>query len=431
MSKITYPIDSISEGGIIWGYDQSDPQKANALAISTRGELISNDANIRKSMSPFEEIRTSQRTPQLELNSKFGLSKLRDIDNSESGGSVSDSGGEHVLSSGTNSLGVASVSTADIGRYMPGYASEIGIGMRMPNPPTGTQTIEWGGKSENKNECIQFGYDATGMYVKIVRNGSVSHKTYQSDWNIDKLDGSGPSGYTWDGSHGHIYQITYTWYGYGVITWSIVAPVDGVQRVIDIHSHSSFDNGTSVQDPNLGVDVEIKNNGTASDMTAFVGGRQYSIIGRYKPRYRFVSEYVIKVSTNTTNFVPLISFQRDPSKTAKATSIRLDSVSTSGIGDDHVIELISGASLTGPSWQTPTDHDLSEIITLSDTSATALTGGVVLHQDLIFAGTKKQQTVAERDFNFNLPAEGLITLAAKGLAGNGTITALLRIREEW
>lgn len=43
----------------------------------------------------------------------------------------------------------------------------------------------------------------------------------QSSWNIDKMDGTGPSGYTLDLSKMQMFYIDYSWYGAGFIRWGL------------------------------------------------------------------------------------------------------------------------------------------------------------------------------------------------------------------
>ena len=45
----------------------------------------------------------------------------------------------------------------------------------------------------------------------------------QSQWNLDKMDGTGPSGYTLDLSKMQMFYIDYSWYGAGFIRWGLRA----------------------------------------------------------------------------------------------------------------------------------------------------------------------------------------------------------------
>ena len=63
---------------------------------------------------------------------------------------------------------------------------------------------------------------ATGTFsTKQVGVTQTENWTYQSDFNIDKLDGTGRSGMTLASEHLNVYQINFRWLGVGVIRYAI------------------------------------------------------------------------------------------------------------------------------------------------------------------------------------------------------------------
>jgi hypothetical protein len=60
---------------------------------------------------------------------------------------------------------------------------------------------------------------ASANYVIISK--TIDLKIPQSAWNIDKMDGTGPSGITLDLSKMQMFYIDYTWYGAGFIRWGL------------------------------------------------------------------------------------------------------------------------------------------------------------------------------------------------------------------
>ena len=201
----------------------------------------------------------------------------------------------------------ATLDSSERGRYEAGFAGEAGIGIRLPVAPTGTQVVRWG-LFDDQNGAF-FGQNvANGIFVAIRRAG-LDTIIPQTSWNVDKLNGSGPSGATLTLSKGNIFQIVFTWYGYGVIEFRVVIPdpTTLAQEVITVNRFSPTGQ-TSFADPNLPLRAQISNNGTASAISLFVGGRQYSIIGNYNPTFRITSER--RQVTATGTLTPIISFQR-------------------------------------------------------------------------------------------------------------------------
>jgi hypothetical protein len=67
---------------------------------------------------------------------------------------------------------------------------------------------------------------ATADYVIISK--TVDTKYPQSSWNIDKCDGTGPSGYNIDLTKMQMFYIDYSWYGAGFIRWGFRGPTGDV-----------------------------------------------------------------------------------------------------------------------------------------------------------------------------------------------------------
>lgn len=62
----------------------------------------------------------------------------------------------------------------------------------------------------------------TSQYV--LASKTVDTRVSQSAWNIDKCDGTGPSGYNIDLSKMQMFYIDYSWYGAGAIRWGLRGP---------------------------------------------------------------------------------------------------------------------------------------------------------------------------------------------------------------
>ena len=81
---------------------------------------------------------------------------------------------------------------------------------------------------------------ATTANVTITR--TVDLRVPQSQWNIDKMDGTGPSGYKLDITRMQMVYIDYSWYGAGFIRWGLRAS-DGTVRFC----HKILNNNTNTE----------------------------------------------------------------------------------------------------------------------------------------------------------------------------------------
>jgi hypothetical protein len=394
-----------------------------------RGSLLTTNSN----ESLFGESLVAARTPIIELNSSYGLSRLRDAVTETGSGTVSDTAstqtGEFLLSSGTTTGSRARLESAEIGRYIPGYSAELGVGIRFEALPEGDQEIRWGGEGSDGQNGYYFGYDSGGVFVARCRDGTVLSKTYQQDWNIDKLDGTGRSGHSLDLTRGYIYQVDFSWYGYGAVRFGVLITLNGRQSFIVCHIMQDFDSGTSVVSPNLRVCINVGNNTTATDTQVYVGGRQYSIVGNYIPKYRFTADFRGDTNTSTT-VVPLVSFRRKTGFGDR--SIKLEGYDTLVASEPVYLEIRIGGTLTGETWETPTDYSADETALEADTSATAITGGDVVWGQLAAAGQNKNSAqLAAAQVDFDIPNGDIVTLCARTVTGTGSIISALRMREEW
>jgi hypothetical protein len=57
----------------------------------------------------------------------------------------------------------------------------------------------------------------------VICSRTVEERYPQSEWNLDKFDGTGPSGYSVDLSKMQMFYIDYSWYGAGAIRWGMRA----------------------------------------------------------------------------------------------------------------------------------------------------------------------------------------------------------------
>ena len=81
---------------------------------------------------------------------------------------------------------------------------------------------------------------ATADYVIISK--TQDFKIPQSSWNIDKCDGTGPSGYNIDLAKMQMFYIDYSWYGAGFIRWGFRGPTGDV-----IYCHKLINNNVNTE----------------------------------------------------------------------------------------------------------------------------------------------------------------------------------------
>ena len=118
------------------------------------------------------------------------------------------------------------------------------------------------GYFDGENGLFAQSKDGAAQFVKRSNytGTPVDTEVAQSDWNIDKFDGTGPSGITLDPTKSQILVMDFEWLGVGRVRMGWV--VDGLIIYAHEFLHSNREAGVYMSTPNLPVRYEIENDGT-------------------------------------------------------------------------------------------------------------------------------------------------------------------------
>jgi len=116
---------------------------------------------------------------------------------------------------------------------------------------------------------------ATADYV--IASQTVDTKYPQSSWNIDKCDGTGPSGYNIDLTKMQMFYMDYSWYGAGFIRWGFRGP-DG--NVFYVHKvvNNNVNTEAYMRSGNLPARYESESRPPTTKITTTLGATD-TIIG--------------------------------------------------------------------------------------------------------------------------------------------------------
>lgn len=385
--------------------------------------------------SQFNELRVAEKNTIVELKSVYGLSELRDT----TVGTVTNNSVEYVITTGALGTDVSYLQSIERGRYLAGFAAEAGIGVRTNSVPTGDQVMRWG-LFDDQNGAY-FGVDSTGIFVAIRRQNQTPPPAfnetivYQNNWNIDSLDGTGPSGITLNLADGNIFQIVFTWYGFGVIEFRVVVqnPETLAQEVITVHRFKPLTE-TSFTDPNLPLRGEADNGGTGGNpLELFVSGRQYSIIGNVNPEFRITaaSRSTTPPSSGTQ---ALISFRRKPifpagSNRANSVSVKLQSLDLAPAAP-LFYEVILGGTVAGAYGAVPGIPANETALEVNLTPGIPV-GGISVFKGVAAGGGGNRVLASSELLDLELAGTDPITLVVETISGSNQILSTLSLKEEW
>lgn len=175
---------------------------------------------------------------------------------------------------------------------------------------------------------------AVGTFAQIVVGANANDVwVSQTSWNMDKMDGNGPSGINLDQTKGNVYEIKYQWLGFGPITFSIVNPATG--SITPVHRIEFGNSSTtpSVCNPTFPLFMSCLNKGNTSNvimktssMAAFIEGRE----GQLGPV--FATDKVGAIATGT-NERPLLTIRNKQVYQSTINQVRIAPVFISVLSD--------------------------------------------------------------------------------------------------
>jgi hypothetical protein len=395
-------------------------------SISIIDTVASQEVSLNNvSFSAFDELKVAEKSTIFDLKSFYGKSTYRDIYETTGSASISNviNGGQYEMYvSGANDSAI--MTSVERGKYIAGLTAQAGIGVRIPQILVGNQFARFGIYDDSNG--YYFIFSNSNLNIGR-RKAGIDYVTSNNQFNVDKLDGKGPSELTYNPTSGYIYHVDFAWYGYGVIEYSISAQSKyGRQKTFIVH-RISVSNETSISSPNLPIRAELRNNGTSGSNTLFVSGRQYSIIGKFTPTFRPCAAYINNVTINSSTFVPVLNIRRKTGFNGVPIRIKTADVVVS---TPQLVAIRSGGTLTGAVWGAVPNQDSNETAIEFDSTATAITGGQIVWVGLLDPNRNTFRGIDSIE-EFGLQENRPVSVCIQNLGQSGTVSIAIRWVEEW
>lgn len=322
---------------------------------------------------------------------------------------VSIAGGSNIYQT-AHELSRADYSDVDGGWTAESHGATVMFRRIQPGPSNGTYTLS-GGTIAYTAAQIQAGINPTETFIS------------QSAWNIDPLDGSGPSRFTLDRTKGNVYSVGYQYLGFGDPTFSVEDPETGTftycHRIQTANSRTS----TVLKNPHMFAGWQADNVGSSTSVTvkgASAGTFTEGLVNRNIGAS--FSYAVTKASLSDGVAVPAVTIRADQVYNSMACYGEIDVFNIS-IGTDTgsaasirllQVSVYKNATLTGPvNFQY---IDSSSSLCSYDTSATGFSGGQLVKAFLVAANSSV--TLSLQAENFYLSNGEKMTIVVKPLTGN-------------
>jgi len=311
--------------------------------------------------------------------------------------------------------------------------------------PASSTTVVFVRKSAGTTAGTQsFGAGTTGAAatIAVTKVGVASTDTFisQSDWNGDKLDGTGASGASADWTKGNVFQIGIQYLGFGTLTFKVeTASSNNNPTWVTVHTvripntltHTSFTN------PSFPFTMAAYSAGSTTDLSVKVGSFAGFIEGAKMLQGNRFSYFNQLTTVGATNLQALMTVMNTRYYSGKANQTVINLISVSGAikhTSPVIYYLIKGGTLAGnPSFTALSTNSAS----VYDTAATTVT--YTTGDQLLWTGHLGDTGEIDHHFgNGSYNAEELtlqpgewITLAAKATTGTPSyVTGSINTRED-
>lgn len=293
-------------------------------------------------------------------------------------------------------------------KYQSGYTQFVSISVINSDLGHVNQVRQWGYFDDNDGLFFQVSGTALSIVERTSATGSVAETTYaQAAWNVDPMNGTGPSGLTLDVSKGNIYEIELQWFGVGATRYF----VNGV--LVHKVQHANALATVYMRTANLPVQLRVTNTGASASGSLTLVCARVAAQGQTQEPHEWAygvanpTEKVLSVSE-----APILSIRPKALYNTIVNRAWLIPHHMTVSTEDYKIsyKLIYGATLTGASWTSVDARSAAEY----DVSATAYTGGELLLRSFI-PGPGSENMNLDHFFRIN----GRM-LRRAGFAGAGT-----------
>ena len=340
------------------------------------------------------------------------------------GGSIT-----HLPNESTVRMDVTTASGSEVVRqtykvfpYQPGKSLLVLATFVMNTAKTGLRqrvgyfNVQNGVYLQQNNTTVSF-------VLRSYTGGSVdeSRAVTQANWNGDKLDGTGKSGYTLDLTKSQIMFVDIEWLGVGSVRCGFI--IDGKFIISHTFHNANTYNTVYMTTATLPVRYEITNtSATASASSLKQICSSVLSEGGYE---QVAADSIIRRTTArssiSTTVLPVLSL-RIASDALGSVILPNRVAVVPASSDTFEVALIKNATLTGASYNTTdflhVDYDIT---------ASALTGGTIVQTDFVVSTNQSSGNLnAPTGYNFDLQlgvsiagVSDVYTLAVRTMSGSG------------
>lgn len=282
-----------------------------------------------------------------------------------------------------------------------------------------------------------FYLEQSGTTVSLVKRSFISGAVVethvpQSEWNIDQLNGDGPSDIVLDLTKVQILWSEYEWLGAGSVRMGFA--IDGYFIPVHIFNHANHMNSVYMTTASLPVRYEIENIGPTSSASSF---KQICVSVVSNGGYTHDESVIYTAwrdvaATVGTNRFPLIAIRMKAGRTDSVIIPTSVDVAASNAGEGGWALVKNPTSVTGGTWVT---DPYNENIEYNVTATSMSQDGEPLRRQFFYATNQQASTQETANLgtwdlqlgrtNSDTPVSDVIVLSFRTMTGTMSLRALL------
>lgn len=316
--------------------------------------------------------------------------------------------------------------------YQPGKGQLISLTGVLGTPAAGiTRRL---GMFDGANGVF---FESSPTSVNVVVRSSTSGASVdtvvpQALWNVDKMDGTGPSGITLDFAKSQIFSVDFQWLGEGFVRFGFFVGLSFY--VCHVEQHANLVTTVYMSDPNLPLRYEISNSGAGGAAslvhicTAVIseGGQEFN------GQYHAVTRGATGLATlNNSDLYPILAIRLASGRAGAI--VRPDQISMLSTTNANIeMQLLRNPTVTGAALSFSAVTNSSVEAAVAATSATTVSGGTLLTA-AVGAASSSILVQDPADFELGVSLTGVsdvLVVAGRRLSGaSETIFASLTWKE--
>jgi len=376
--------------------------------VTTDGRLM-----VDVPISAFGLLKMQQESPDIQIMFPYGISTLATTSSTTGSGSVTWANSLANIASGAATNSSGKLVSNRFFKYAPGQGANIMMTALFDAPAAGNNRIIGIG---NVSNGFFYGYNGTSFGI-LHRSNGVDTWIPKTSWNVDQMDGTGPSLQTLNLAVGNVFRINFQWLGFGAITFFIEESTTGRFMLVHRIRYANLNSFTSVFDPSFPMYIQSANTTNATSLSIRTPCFAAMLEGKRKFSGNPFSEDNTKsITTTTITNVISIRCKTTFNGLTHYIPVSLASINICNTGQrTAVIYIIKAPTVGGtPSW---TSINANESVMEIDTAGTTVTGGIQYAAFPMQAGASQSFDLSS--LNLYLEPGQTIVMGAR-LTTNGT-----------